>query len=72
MLPLFVLHFLLWVKMVNPCHILGYNLLDKIASIIFIERQEMPRNVEPFLCCSLVNIHGTHLAETFDISKMLV
>ena len=33
--------------MVNPCLILGFNSLDKIAGIIFIGRQEIPRNIEP-------------------------
>ena len=37
--------------MVNPCLILGYNLLYKIVSILFIALQEIPRNIEliPFL-----------------------
>ena len=49
--------------MVNPCLILGYSLLDKIAGIIFIERQEIPRNIKPspFL-----------FAEIFDIPKISV
>ena len=57
--------------MVNTRLILGYNSLDKIAGVIFIARQEIPRNIElsPFL---IVNISGTHLAETFDIPKMSV
>ena len=46
-LQLFSLHFWLWVKEVNPCLILGYNWLYKIAWIIFIVRQEIPRNIEP-------------------------
>ena len=35
------------VKVVNPCLILGYNSLDKIARIIFIARQEILRNIVP-------------------------
>ena len=58
--------------MVNPCLILGYNSLDKTSDIIFIARQKMPRNIKlsPFL---IIGQHSrTHLAETFDIPKMLV
>ena len=46
-LPLFALYFWLWVKVVNPCLILGYNSLDRFAVIIFIARQEIPKNIEP-------------------------
>ena len=57
-------------KMVNPCRTLGYNLHDKIAGIIFIARQELPRNIElsPFLT------FGQHLrhpsCQNFDIPMM--
>ena len=54
--------------MENPCLTLGYNLLDKIAGIIFIARQEIPRNIAP----SPFLIVGKHLAETFGILKMSV
>ena len=47
--PLFALPFWLWVKVVNPCLILEYNSLDKIARIIFIAKQEIPRYIEPSL-----------------------
>ena len=60
-LPLLALHFWLWVKVVNPYLIMGYNSLDKIARIIFIARQEIPRNIErsPFL---IIGQHSqTHL-----------
>ena len=33
--------------MVNPCLIFGYNSLHKIAGIIFLSRQELPRNIKP-------------------------
>ena len=45
-LPLFALQFWLWVKVVNTCLILGYNSFNKIAGIILIVRQEIPRNIE--------------------------
>ena len=72
MLPLFALHFCLLVKVVNPCLILGYNSLDKIAGIIFIVRQVIPRNIEPipFL---IIGQHLRHpFAQTFDIPKISV
>ena len=73
MLPLFALHFWLWVKVVNPCLILSCNSFDKLTGIIFIVRQEIPRNIKRWvLFWSSVNIHGAHLAETFGIPKMLV
>ena len=53
----------------NPCLILGYNSLNKIAGIIFISRQEIPRNIElsPFL---IIGQHScTNLAKTFDMPK---
>ena len=34
-------------RVVSPCLILGYISLDKIAVIIFIMRQNIPRNIEP-------------------------
>ena len=40
-------HFRLWVKVMNPWLILGYNSVDKITGIIFMSRQETPRNNEP-------------------------
>ena len=58
--------------MVNPCLILGYNSLDKIAGIIFIARQEIPRNIKP---CSFLIIgqHSRHPScKNFDRPKMSV
>ena len=58
--------------MVNPCLILGYNSLNKITGIIFLERQEMPINIElsPFL---IIGQHSrSHLAKTFDIAYQSV
>ena len=70
--PLFVLHFWLWVKDVIPCLILGYYSLDKTPGIIFIARQEIPRNIEPspFL---IINQHSRHptcqnIWQTEDVS----
>ena len=68
-LPLFVLHFWLWVK-VNPCLILDYNLLDKIAGIIFIARPSRYLEISSWvLFWSSVNIRSTHPAQTFDIPR---
>ena len=64
--------FWLWVKVVNPCLILGYNLPDKIAGIFFIVRQEIPRNIEliPFL---IIGQHLRHKScRNFNIPKMYV
>ena len=60
-LLLFALHFWLWVKVVYPCNILGNNSLDKIAGIIFIARQEIPRNIEPsrFLIIGQHSLHSS-------------
>ena len=58
--------------MVNPCLILGKNSLDKIAGISFIARQEIPRNIEPSPFLITSQHSSTHLAKTFDISKMSV
>ena len=59
--------------MVNPCLILGYLSLDKIAWIIFIVRQEIPRNIEPSPFLIIGNhLRHPHLVETFDIPKMSV
>ena len=49
---------------------LVYNTLNKITRIIFKGRQETPRNIEP--SPFLINIHGTHLAATFDIPRMSI
>ena len=54
--------------MVNPCLILGYNSLNKIAGIIFIVKQEKPSNIEQ----NTILIIGQHLRHHLDISKMLV
>ena len=69
---LFALHFRLLIKVVNPCFILGYNLLNKISGKIFLARQEIPKNIELSPSLIIIKIHGTHLAETFDIPKISV
>ena len=51
--------FLTRVKVVNPCLILGYNSLDKIAGIIFIAGQEIPRNIKPS-CFLILGQHSRH------------
>ena len=59
-------------SMVNPCLILGYNSLDKIARIVFIgDRRYLEISSRVFFW-STVNINVTHLAETSDIPKLSV
>ena len=69
MLPLFALHFLLWVKVVNSCLTLGYNSVDKIVRIIVIARQKIGRKIK---LCPFYDHWSTFAATFLPKPKMLV
>ena len=54
-LPLHTVHFGLRIKVMDPSLILGHNLMHKFLRIIFIERQEVLRNIK-----SALLIFGQH------------